>query len=64
MNKNFRVVYAKSGQINYDYFDNYEDAVLDFNKKREADRLNIFDDRFVIQVESGNGEIVHPKPKR
>lgn len=64
MSNYFRVVYAKAGQIKHDNFPRLAEAIADFNKKREADALNIFDDRFVIHIEDCSGEVVYPKAER
>ena len=56
----FKVVYAKHGEISYDNFYTFDEALSDFNAKKELDIQQAFDDRFVIHIENESGEIIYP----
>lgn len=57
----FKVAYAKLGEIYHDAFITFNEALADYERKKELDKEGIFDDRFVIHIEDANGKVIHPK---
>lgn len=49
------VVYSVMGQRQKEEFPTLEDARADFSEKKRLDDLQVFDDRFVIGIEDGEG---------
>jgi len=57
-NPAYQVLYSKMGKIEKDIFQTLDEAVMDYKEKLRLDKMQVFDDRFVLGIEDADGNAV------
>jgi hypothetical protein len=54
----YHVLYSKMGKTEKDTFVTLDEAIKDYKEKLRLDKLQVFDDRFVLGIEDADGNTV------
>ena len=54
----YHVLYSKMGKTEKDAFATLDEAIKDYEEKLRLDKLQVFDDRFVLGIEDADGNKV------